>query len=280
MKKWILLVSLALVALATLPDTGDACFRRRRFAPCPPAPCPPVVVFPAYAPTPVAPALPTVTIKGKTYRLLNTVDQGQFREEVRLPAVTASGVAEDDTFTGTDRMLPKTTVVDGDAKDYATVGELVHHLLDEFPDKDMKQMGIARNTDTRVDAEKGNVRVTGFIHAFKKEGDHDYHVILGDGSNAESPVYLNVEVSGIPVGGTNANRKKLIAVRDQFKTAFNLGPTGPDSYERPDEPIPVRISGSLFWDVDHAPGAVGPDDLKPKTSWEIHPVYEIEFLDH
>jgi hypothetical protein len=89
---------------------------------------------------------------------------------------------------------------------------------------------------------------------------------------------LNVEVSGIPVGGTNANRKRLIEVRDQFQQAFSLGATGPKGYKRPHEPIPVRITGSLFWDVDHAPGAVGPDDLKPGTSWEIHPVSAIEFL--
>lgn len=126
--------------------------------------------------------------------------------------------------------------------------------------------------------EKRQVRVTGFIHAFKKEGDNDYHIILGDGPDAESAVYLNVEVSGIPVGGTNANRQRLIAVRNQFKETFNLGATGPNRYKRPHEPIPVRITGSLFWDVDHPPGAVGPDDMKPKTSWEIHPVSTIEFL--
>ena len=97
-------------------------------------------------------------------------------------------------------------------------------------------------------------------------------MIHGDGPDAENPVYLNVEVSGIPVGGTNANRKQLIAVRDQFKAAFDLGRTGPNSYQRPDEPIPIRITGSLFWDIDHRPGAVGPDYLKPMTSWEIDPV--------
>ncbi len=91
---------------------------------------------------------------------------------------------------------------------------------------------------------------------------------------------MNVEVSGIPVGGTNANRTQLIAVRDQFKQAFNLGATGPQGYKRPHVPVPVRITGSLFWDVDHPPGAVGPGDLKPQTAWEIHPVSAMEFLDN
>jgi hypothetical protein len=275
MKKWVLLISLALAGLAIIPDAGEACFRRRRH----PAPCRPVVVCPTYLPVPVRPAIPAVTIKGKTYRLLDTADQGQFAEQPRPATATAAGTADEDTFTGTDRLLPKTTIVDANVETFATVSALVKDLLTKFPDKDMAAMGIDRTTDTRVDAEKRNVRVTGFIHAFKKEGDNDYHVILGDGPLALDPVYLNVEVSGIPVGGTNANRKILIAVREEFKQAFNLGSTGPIGYKKPHDPIPVRITGSLFWDVDHKPGVVGPGDLKPKTSWEIHPVSAIEFLE-
>jgi hypothetical protein len=293
MKKWVLLFSLAIAGLALVPDSGEACFRRRcRIAPCPPvffypayapAPCPPApyppgVVVPTYPPAPVAPAIPVVKIKGRTYRLLDTVDQGQFQEPSRPAAVTAAGIPGDDTFTGTDRLLPKTTIVDAEVEDFATVAALVNQVLTKNSDETMANMGITRSTDTRVDAEKRNVRVNGFIHAFKKEGDNDYHVILGDGPNAESAVYLNVEVSGIPVGGTTANRKQLMAVRDQFKQTFNLSASGPKGYKRPNEPIPVRITGSLFWDVDHPPGAVGPGDLKPKTAWEIHPVSVIEFL--
>jgi hypothetical protein len=277
MKKLALVFSLCLAGLAIAPDTGEACFRRRH----PPVPwCPPVVVLPTYQPAPIASTTPTVKIKGKRYRLLDTVDQGQFEEETRPAPVTAAGIPEDDTFTGTDRLLPKTTIVQTEVEDIGTVTALLDQLLTKCPDEKMADMGITRTTDKRVDAEKRNVRVTGFIYAFKKEGDHDYHVILGDGLDAESAAFLNVEVSGIPVGGTNANRKQLIQVRDQFKEAFNLGPTGPDLYKRPHEPIPVRITGSLFWDIDHKPGVVGPDKLKPKTSWEIHPVTTIEFLDN
>jgi hypothetical protein len=218
-----------------------------------------------------------VTIKGKTYRLLDTADQGEFEEKAQRPTVTASGISGDDTFGGTDRLTPKTTIVVANVEEFTSVAALLDGLLADFPDKDMAKMGIKRDTDTRVAAEKRNVRVTGFIHAFKKEGDNDYHVILGDGPNAATAVFLNVEVSGIPVGGTKANRDQLIAVRDQFKAAFNLGATGPANYKRPHAPIPVKITGSLFWDVDHKPGAVGPSDMKPTTSWEIHPVSAIEF---
>ena len=50
-----------------------------------------------------------------------------------------------------------------------------------------------------------------------------------------------------------------------------------DGYDKYDPPIPVQIVGSLFFDVDHQPGEVGPVGMKPKTSWEIHPVSDIQF---
>jgi hypothetical protein len=37
----------------------------------------------------------------------------------------------------------------------------------------------------------------------------------------------------------------------------------------------VRIEGSLFFDVDHAAGAVGPANMKPKSAWEMHPITKI-----
>jgi hypothetical protein len=142
----------------------------------------------------------------------------------------------------------------------------------------LKKIGREPTSD-RVKDEKRNVQVTGHIYAFKKESDNDYHVILGNAPDAATAQFLNVEVSGIPVGGTMANRSTLVGVRKEFKDAFGLGPNGPAGYTRLDPPVPVRISGSLFWDVDHAPGVVGPTGLRPKTAWEIHPVSQIEFLD-
>jgi hypothetical protein len=260
---------LAIIALAADPSEG--CRRRWRCQSklCAPANC---------APVPVA---PTITVKGRTHLLLDTIDQGFF-EEPRLPSTAfAKGAVGPDTFHAKDRVTPKTTIVVGaPIEDFDSVGDLVRHLLKTVPDSVMADLGITRQTETRVKEENRNVRVTGFIYAFKKEGDNDYHVILGDAPDIANPLYLNVEVSGIPVGGTNANRQRLISVRQVFKETLSLGTSGPNSYKRPHPPIPVRVTGSLFWDVDHKPGAVGPDDFKPKTSWEIHPVSEIEFLEN
>jgi hypothetical protein len=290
MKKWAFLLSLAIAGFTIIPDPSEGCWRRRhQYAPCPPVyypvyPPAGTVVFmpPVPAVTPAVPAVasavPTVTIKGRTYRLLDTGDPGEFEDRGQPAAATAAGITGDDSFKGQDRLVPKTTIVDAEVEEFPTVAALLEQLLEQFPDDKMAGMGITRSTNTRVAPEKRNVRVTGFIHAFKKEkNDNDYHVILGDGPDADNPVYMNVEVSGIPVGGTNDNRKKLVAVRDEFKQAFGLGRTGPANFFKPHEPIPVRITGSLFWDVDHKPGVVGPAGMRPKTSWEIHPISQIEF---
>ena len=88
--------------------------------------------------------------------------------------------------------------------------------------------------------------------------------------------------------------------QSQFKARFRIGvadPTPPGSgedrhvtisadrgdgarmsYLRFEDPVLVRITGSLFYDVDHEPGVVGsftPPSRVPATSWEIHPITEI-----
>jgi hypothetical protein len=278
MKRWVISFAVAVAGLAAVPDTGEACFRRR----CQPAPCPCPATYSVCPPAAVVPVPPVPS--GRKYRFVDASDQGEFHEDVAAD-VRAALPDPNESFGGTDRRLPKTTIVDAPVEDFPSVGALVKQILANNPDKEMKaSSGITKSTSTRVEAEKRNVRVPGFIYAFKKEDDNDYHVILGDAPGAQS-VFLNVEVSGLPVGGTAANRTRLTTARNLFKQKMGVGPTGPKGYQKSVDdngqlsPIPVRITGSLFWDVDHPPGAVGPAEFKPKTAWEIHPVSEIEFLD-
>jgi hypothetical protein len=51
----------------------------------------------------------------------------------------------------------------------------------------------------------------------------------------------------------------------------NQLPAG-SGYRKYTFPIPVVVDGSLFFDVDHAAGVVGPAGMRPQTAWEIHPV--------
>jgi hypothetical protein len=224
-----------------------------------------------------------VTIQGKRYRIVPHPDRGDYREDVEdktaaaLPFAKAANIPPEDRFSGTSRRVAKTTVFTGEAEDFKTVAA----LLDSLPsNEEMRDKKISSApTSKRVEEERKNVRVRGYVYAFKKERDKDYHVIIGDAPGAANPRYMNVEVSGIPIAGTDENRAKLWAVRKAFQAAFGLGAAGPDSYFRPDPPVPVRVTGSLFWDVDHEePPFVGPQSYKPKTAWEIHPVSGIEFL--
>ncbi len=121
--------------------------------------------------------------------------------------------------------------------------------------------------------ERHNVVVTAFLYASAKESDNDFHCIIGT-APSQPRRFLNVEVSGLPLNGPF--RAQLKTVRDKFKGFFGHDlPT--HEYSKFDPPIPVRIAGSLFFDIDHPAGAVGPTRLKPTTAWEIHPVTDIEF---
>jgi hypothetical protein len=293
MRKWIvLLLAAAAVGFTALPESSEACGRRRCrpapcSAPCQWTPCSPVYLGPTwmpaspggYVPAPAAPAR-IVSIKGKSYKILATADQGENEIEdlAKPPSALGSNadIPAEDEFNGTVRRLAKNTIFNGDPKPFSSVGA----LRDWLPDNDhMKGLHIAKGPSVnRVDEEKSNVTVEGYIYAFRKESDNDYHVIIGDDPNASNARYLNVEVSGIPEAGTDDNRDQLKTVRTAFQHAFQLGAQGPASYFRPQPPVPVKVTGSLFWDPEHEPPhTVGPQDFQPNTAWEVHPVSQIEF---
>ncbi len=88
-----------------------------------------------------------------------------------------------------------------------------------------------------------------------------------------------MEISGLPLSGPN--REKLRAPRDAFKDfariSYGSGSFDKAGYLRFDRPTPVTITGSLFYDIDHQPGVVGPVGWRPRTTWEVHPITEIVF---
>jgi hypothetical protein len=87
---------------------------------------------------------------------------------------------------------------------------------------------------------------------------------------------MNIEISGLPASGPN--RAPLKAARDAFKQFLGDNHiTAGNGYVKITPPIPVTITGSLFYDIDHAPGVVGPNGMRPSTAWEIHPVTELDF---
>lgn len=68
-------------------------------------------------------------------------------------------------------------------------------------------------------------------------------------------------------------------MRDQFKAFFAaIGHPLPHSqYVKFPTPIPITVTGSVFFDVDHTPGDVHSGSIVPDTVWEIHPISNLVF---
>lgn len=203
----------------------------------------------------------------------NQIDEVEAAERVAIPLKTVSPNAGD-IFAGTDRRDPKTSMATGGLKSFSTIAA----LRSSFPtDNFMKGLGITRAPDSeRTTQEQYNVAVEGYIFAASKERDNDFHLIVGDKDCAEAGCFINVEVSGLPQDPAEPSYPTLSAVRTKFLAYFNQQqPTR--GYKRFSPPIEVALTGSVFFDVDHPAGAVGPAGLKPSSAWEIHPVTDISF---
>jgi hypothetical protein len=179
-----------------------------------------------------------------------------------------------DNFCGTARKKAKTSVASAPNEFFSNLDDLLDSLEDDDDMIDRDPPISHGAASDRVSEEKRNVTVDAFLYAATGEDDNDYHLIIGNDLSGGQRRYMNVEISGLPASGQF--RAPLKEARDQFKDFFEDELPG-HSYDFYNPPIPVRISGSLFYDIDHSPGAVGPQGRKPKTSWEIHPITNIEF---
>jgi hypothetical protein len=215
--------------------------------------------------------MPDQIVRGM-YRMSDTGEAGVFVEKLRPGG--PGGATSSDDFAGNDRKAAKTSIADAPTETFGNVAGLIATLRS---DDEMKSLGISEDTNSgRVQQEKRNVAVRGFIYAVKFEADHDFHVILGLDPNGRQKAFLNVEVSGLPIGGPD--RAKLKEARTAFKDFFQEhGDRFSSTYKKFNPPIPVRVEGSLFFDVDHPAGVVGPTGMRPQTAWEIHPVTKIQF---
>jgi hypothetical protein len=154
-----------------------------------------------------------------------------------------------------------------------------HHLSQFIAtlqrDNDMRSLANLTTDpeNPRVAQEKRNVTLVNvYLYAIKREADNDYHLIVGDNNG----LYFNVECSGLP-GRDYPGYETLLKVRrqieDYFKSEFCT-----TKYTKFDPGIKLfELSGSLFYDIDHTPGVVGPEGYKPRTAWEIHPISNIDF---
>jgi hypothetical protein len=179
-----------------------------------------------------------------------------------------------DTFSGEARAAAKTSLVNRPIEQFESIGAL-HDAL--FVDDDDMRDGRLQGEEDRIEVERHMVRVEAMLIAIAREDDNDYHLIVADRGCRSAHCRLNVEISGLPRRNA-ADYDVLKHVRDRFEASLDR-PIGEEYYYLDPGPEPVLLQGALFYDIDHAPGAVGPHDHAPDTAWEIHPLSRFEFLE-
>jgi hypothetical protein len=200
-----------------------------------------------------------------------------------LKSIIATGVAAQtrssgDTFVGTARAVAKLSISDASIESFVDIKLLIESLP---PKSQMVHHTphITTEADSeRVAEEQRNVRVTAFLYAASRENDNDFHLIVGRDSSLDPPMYMTMEVSGLPPP-TNPSFTRLKAARDAYQAFFGDDLPGA-SYDFYDPPIPIKVEGSLFFDLSHATGrSPGPPSLHDDMPviWEVHPVFDIVF---
>ena len=210
----------------------------------------------------------------QVYTITHVPDTDAAFERLEQPEAAPAGT---DNFTGTDRKAAKISLSKAKPQTFATLGPLLDSGL-FIPDATM----LSRNppipkgaASNRVNEEQHNVTVTALLYASAKESDNDFHCIIGT-PMGQAVRFLNVEVSGLPASG--AALAPLKSVRDTFKAFF--GANLPDpllGYSIFNPPIPIQITGSIFFDIDHPAGTIGPPGMHPTTAWEVHPLSKLVF---
>lgn len=227
--------------------------------------------------TPAAgtPVPPLKSPSGKTYARMR-MGHPDNDEPVVIPPVPAGAAPSGDNFHGTARKAAKLSIASGDPQSFTDLGDVLDSLI---PDETMRAKDISKAADSgRLDPDEQKlVTVTAFLYASSKESDNDFHCIVGR-DPSQPARFMNVEVSALPPSSSEFFAA-IRAARNQFKTFFTSNGDGlpAQGYDKYDPPIPITVTGSLFFDVDHVPPAVGPTGMKPQTAWEIHPVSDIKF---
>src|SRR5262245_47036526 len=260
----ILFALIAIAFVAFIDSSSGQILRRLRFR--------------QSAPAEILPAPSAVFVSPVTGREHTIRPTGEFFES-REAAAPLRAAADDDEFhpsSKPQRLVAKLSVAPGPVEVFANIDDLRKSLPAEAVMMKHNPR-ITKATDfDRVEEEKRNVCVTAFIYSISREGDNDFHVIIGGDPDDPDRLYMNVEVSGLPPVG-NPFRAQLQTAREQFKKFFGAHLPG-RGFHDVGEPIAVQITGSLFYDISHKPDVPGPRDRKPHTSWEIHPVTDIQFL--
>ena len=220
------------------------------------------------------------------YRILRT-DEVDAKDEalshVQLKNVMATGTAvatraTGDDFAGTARAAAKLSIASARTEEFSDVKDLITSLPPKNKMVHHNPKITTEEDSERVQEEERNVRVTAFLYAASRENDNDFHLIVGRDPASDTPMYMTMEISGLPASN-DASFATLKAARDAYKGFFGNDLPGA-SYDFYDPPIKINVEGSLFFDMSHATGrSPGPPSLHDDMPviWEVHPISKIVF---
>jgi hypothetical protein len=234
-----------------------------------------------------------VSTRAKQFRILRTTEVDEYETSPaavslrdalggkKFPSVSALTAAlrakpAGDNFAGTARKAAKLSIASAPIETFRDVQALIASLT---PDEQMiahKPKIATTAASGRVKEENRNVKVKAFLYAASREDDNDFHLIVGRRPTQFPEIYITMELSGLPPANSPA-LSQLKAARDAFKEFFGADLPG-TSYDFYDPPIPITITGSLFFDMTHSSGQrPGPPSLKSRmpTIWEVHPLTSI-----
>jgi hypothetical protein len=212
-------------------------------------------------------------------RAIAVVEDIGFSEPVPVRRVSFTGRSretDDLSFAGTARMAAKISIATAPERPIS-LSRLVAWC--EGHDAEMRDHDPPISSaagSNRLPEEMRNVATTAWVFFAKKENDNDYHLIIGSTADLETADLMNAEISGLPPHDSRSF-STLEDARNEFESLFGdeLRSGGYTQFT----PTHVRITGSLFYDIDHPAGAVGPRGHAPTSAWEIHPVTSITPID-
>jgi hypothetical protein len=240
-----------------------------------------VVAHDALAP-PVPAAARVAAARAPAFTILVTNQVDPYDKPLSATALAAMRAAPfapvSDNFAGTARKAAKLSISSAPVQTFSDLKALIATLPSDSTMIKRKPPIKDGATSDRVAEEDRNVQVSAFLYAASREDDNDFHLIIGTDPKKSPLVCMTVEISGLPRKNA-ASFARIKKARDDFKNLVkNKLPGSSYHFYRP--PIPIKIGGSLFFDISHAKGGrPGPKDLRPNipTIFELHPVDEIEF---
>lgn len=207
------------------------------------------------------------------------------QDHMRVTAAASSPGStpcQGESFDGSDRKKAKTSFSSAAKQDFPGLDSMLITLPSDSVMGHHTPAISTSSTSTRVAEERRNVHISQtWIFAFAREGDEDYHVIIGTTSDKNTATFFNAEISGLPASLSGTTFNKINNARNDFTAHFGIT-TCHSGYQTQfmDNPVPVEITGSLLFDELHYSqhASIGTGVAKPTTYWEIHPISAIIFL--